>query len=320
MSDRLSEVAVKIAYLDGLSSPEKAKIWEAELRQYLPNLEFVSLLDKAAIDADIALVWKPPSGRLAQLKSLKVILSLGQGVDHLFCDPDLPTDIPICRIVDPHMSVAMGHWVISCLLDHLRYGPAYRTQQQQHVWQGHDQLDHRQIQVGIYGIGAIGAEVARMIASLGFSVSGWSRSQKALANITCYSGDSGFQDMVSNCDYHVCLLPLTDETNGLFDAAIFAAMKDSAYFINGGRGGHVQEADLLTAIQSGQISGAALDVFQTEPLPVDDPLWDEPRISIFPHVAAQTEPHTAVRQIAYAIADVLDGKAPSNQVTAARGY
>ena len=165
------------------------------------------------------------------------------------------------------MSVAMGHWVISCLLDHLRYGPAYRMQQQQHIWQGHDQIDHRGIQVGIYGIGAIGSEVAKMVASLGFSVSGWSRSQKAIADITCYSGRDGFQNMLSNCDYHVCLLPLTEETSGLFDASSFTAMKDSAFFINGGRGGHVQEADLLTAIQSGQISGACL--LYTSPSPRD---------------------------------------------------
>ena len=320
MPDTLSNVAVKIAYLDGLSSPEKAGIWEAQLRTYLPHLEFVSLDDAAADTADIALVWKPPAGRLAQLKTLKGILSLGQGVDHLFNDPDVPTDIPICRIVDPHMSVAMGHWVISCILDHLRHGPAYRSQQNQHVWQGHDQIDHRDIRVGIYGIGAIGSEVAKMVSALGFKVSGWSRGKKTISGIECYSGQDGFQHMLASCSYHVCLLPLTDETRWIFNAASFSQMSAGSYFINGGRGDHVKEADLLDAVGSSHLSGAALDVFHTEPLPQEHPFWDAKNICVFPHVAAQTEPHTAVQQIAHAIADIMSGKAPANQVAATKGY
>ena len=316
----LSTAAVKIAFLDGLCSPEKATIWEEQLRAYLPNLEFVSLNSAEADDAEVALVWQPPAGRLASLPKLKIILSLGQGVDHLFSDPDLPSHIPVCRIVDPHMSVAMGHWVISCLLDHLRHGPAYRSQQSKHLWHGHNQIDHRQIQVGIYGIGAIGATVAQMVAGLGFPVSGWSRSQKQYDGIDCHSGVAGFQHMLTSCQYHICLLPLTNDTRGLFDKDAFARMPKGAYFMNGGRGGHVIEDDLLAAVRSQHLSGAALDVFQLEPLPEDSPLWDEEQISIFPHVAAQTEPHTAVTQIATAIADSIDGRAPAHQVAMTKGY
>ena len=316
----LSQAKVKIAYFDNLSGAHKADIWKAQLQVFLPNLQFVRLDSKDADDADIALVWKPPAGRLASLKKLKLILSLGQGVDHLFSDQHLPENVPVCRIIDPHMSVAMGHWVIGCLLDDLRHGPAYRAQQSAKVWQGHDQVDHRQIQVAIYGIGAIGASVAKMVAGLGFPVSGWSRSQKQLEGISCYTGVEGFQHLLTSCQYHICLLPLTAETQGLFDKTAFDSMPDGAYFMNGGRGGHVNEADLLDAVQSGQLKGAALDVFQTEPLPQDSPLWEEDRISIFPHVAAQTEPHTAVMQIATAIADILEGCAPANQVALSKGY
>lgn len=316
----LSKDAIKIAYYDKTTPPQKAKQWEARLRAYLPNLEFTDLLSRDADDAQFALVWQPPSGRLATLPQLRLILSLGQGVDHLFSDAALPTDIPICRIVDAQMSVAMGHWVISCLLDHIRHGPAYRAQAAKRIWSEHDQPDIRGIRVGIYGIGAIGAEVARQIAALHFCVYGWSRTPKQIEGIECLSGADGWQEMLTKCQIHICLLALTDATRGLFDEAAFAKMPAESYVINGGRGGHIVEADLLAAIKSNHLAGAALDVFATEPLAENHGFWAEPRIAIFPHVAAQTEPNTAAQQIAEAVMAVLDGRLPTNQVSVVKGY
>ena len=316
----LSEQPLILAYHDAHSGRHKAQLWQERLAAYFPNLRFVDLLDDAAEEAEAALVWRPPAGRLAALPKLQVILSLGQGVDHLFSDSDLPLSVPACRIVDPQMSVAMGHWVVGAILDHMRSGPAYRAQAAARIWQACPQPDARQLPVGIYGIGAIGGVVAKMVAGLGFPVYGWSRQEKKIAGINCLSGDAGLQQMLATCHYHVCLLPLTAETEGLFDASAFAAMPEGAYFLNGGRGGHVREDDLLAAIRSRHLSGAALDVFAEEPLVPSHPFWDEETIAIFPHVAAQTDANTAAEQIAHAIHAVRTGQQPANQVSIDRGY
>lgn len=316
----LSDQPIILAYHDAHSGRHKAALWKDRLSGYFPQLHFVDLMDDEAEEAEAALVWRPPAGRLASLPKLQIILSLGQGVDHLFSDSDLPLSVPTCRIVDPQMSVAMGHWVVGAILDHMRSGPAYRAQAAARIWQACPQPDARQLPVGIYGIGAIGGVVAQMVAGLGFPVYGWSRQEKTIDGIKCLSGDAGWQEMLASCHYHVCLLPLTHQTEGLFNAAAFAAMPEGAYFLNGGRGGHVNEDDLLMAVRSGSLSGAALDVFAQEPLVPSHPFWDEEAIAIFPHVAAQTDANTAAEQIAHAIHAVRNGRQPENQVSINRGY
>ena len=310
-----------IAYHDGDETDERQHGWQMRLAAYLPSCQLVPLADKAADDAEIALVWGPPDGRLAELSQLKLAVSLGQGVDHLMVPRKLPDDIPLIRIVDPDMSHALSQWVILAALDHLRDGPMYREQARQRIFSSHSQRQTRGLPLAVYGMGAIGSMIATRLADIGFQVHGWSRSERPQAGvITMHHGHAGFDKLLSTCQLHVCILPLTDETWHIFGADAFAAMPRGAYFINGGRGAQVDEAALLQAIVSGHIAGATLDVFEHEPLPDNHPFWDESRITIWPHVAAQTNPETAAQQVADAIMAMQAGHVPANLVDRQRGY
>lgn len=309
-----------IGYYAKNGSPADAQQWQHRLQQAFSGSEFVQLDSPRGKQAEIALVWGPPPGLLASCEGLRLIISLGQGVDHILQDQQLPKTVPICRLVDPDMAHALSQWVIAVLLDHVRDGPAYREQAERRVFQPRPQTQTQGLPVAVYGLGAIGRVIAARLAAIGFSVLGWAASQKTLPDIDCHSGETGWQHCLQTARAHICILPLTGHTKGLFDAPAFAQMPKASYFINGGRGGHVAEEDLLAAIQTGHLAGAALDVFRTEPLPEDHPFWSEPRIAIWPHVAARTNPDTAAAQIITAIKAVLAGQQPQNLVDRTRGY
>ena len=312
---------ITIAYHDGTPENEKQTLWAERLTARLKHIRLVPLSAPHAKDADIALVWRPPVGRLRQLNQLRLIVSLGQGVDHLFSDPHLPDNVPVVRLVDPDMSHALSHWVILALLDYLRDGPAYRLAAAERRFDSLPQRQTAQMPVAVYGLGAIGRVIAHRLAVLGFAVQGWSRRPRDLGRtIQTYHGEQGFQNIVSSCIAHICILPLTPHTTNLFSADVFAAMPAGSYFINAGRGHQVEEGALLNAIRTGHLAGAALDVFVEEPLPDTHPFWKETRIAIWPHVAAQTNPDTAADQVAQAISTVLAGGQPEHIVDKFRGY
>ena len=310
-----------IAYHDNSGQDDKRKWWQDCLSKRLGPCQLVPLTDKAALDCQFALVWYPPHGRLRDLEQLKLIVSLGQGVDHLMADPALPEQAAIVRLVDPDMSHALSQWVILNVLDHLRDGRFYRENACHKRFESRDQRQTQNLPIAIYGMGAIGLVIARHLADLGFDVSGWSRTPRQFpAPIKAAHGKDGFATLLATCDIHVCVLPLTAETTDLFDASAFAQMKQGAYFINGGRGKQVVEPDLLAAIRSGHLAGACLDVFVEEPLPPQHPFWEEPAITIWPHVAAQTNPDTAGDQVAAAIMAAASDQPLPNRVYTKRGY
>ncbi|NER05061.1 MAG: glyoxylate/hydroxypyruvate reductase A, partial [Okeania sp. SIO3C4] len=124
----------------------------------------------------------------------------------------------------------------------------------------------------------------------GFPLRGWSRTPKTVAGVECFYGHEQFKLFLNKCQAIVCLLPLTPQTEGILCDDTFSALPTGAYLINVGRGKHLVEADLLSALDSGQIAGACLDVFDTEPLPIDHPFWSDPRIIVTPHIAAPGRP------------------------------
>jgi phosphoglycerate dehydrogenase-like enzyme len=163
--------------------------------------------------------------------------------------------------------------------------------------------------VAVLGRGAMGGAVAALLAAVGFEVRPWSRS----------SGES-LEEVLGDADFVVCALPLTPQTEGLLDARRFAQMKRGAYLINIARGAHVVEADLVAAVRSGQLSGAALDVQRREPLPADDPLWTVEGITITPHIAAQSSVATICEQFIEGLRRLQQGEPPPRQVDRAKGY
>ena len=316
----LSDVKLVVGYYDDAADSARLEAWQARLQPYLPAVKLVPLASEAGQQAMAVTVWKPPLGQLARLPNLRGIISLGQGVDHIFRDKSVPEHLPIVRIVDPDMSVALGHWVCLAVLEKCRNAPDYRALAARREFRPLPQLDAKSLKIGVYGVGAIGAEVVRQLVALGFDVTGYARGPRRDDIISYRHGEAGLSSMLQEMDIHICLMPLTDDTKQFFNAKRFAQMKVGAFMINAGRGGHIVEDDLLHAINSGHLSGATLDVFETEPLAPDHAFWGHPHITIWPHVAAQTNPQTASEQVARALLAFHEGTVPDNVVDKKRGY
>ncbi|WP_138379609.1 2-hydroxyacid dehydrogenase [Luteithermobacter gelatinilyticus] len=239
-------------------------------------------------EIDVAVVWAHPHGALKNLPNLKLILSYGAGVDHIFNDPDLPVDVPICRFFADSLSRQMADYVSGVILNHRLRLIDYREHQAAGNW--HPWMPRRGNKVTILGLGQLGQATARQLNTLRFDVTGWSRTAKTLDYCHTCHGQDMLTEAVCEADYVVCLLPLTEETRGILNGTLFSAMKKGAYLINVGRGDHLNENDLLDALYQGHLGGACLDVFSEEPLPSVSPLWRHPRILITPHIASVTDP------------------------------
>ncbi len=245
-------------------------------------------------EIEFIVTWNHPAGILGKYPNLKAIQSFGAGVDHILKDTDLPAGIPISRIVDKKLVRDLAEYVVAVILQQKRHLATYRDQQRKKTWQPIDMRQGKS--VGIMGLGQIGSTIARRFVAMDFDVSGWDLLPKGISSVTCFA--SGQLDrFLSGADYIVCCLPLTPATTGILNAETFGQMKPEAYVINVGRGAQLIESDLLDAINSGHLSGACLDVFQTEPLPETSPLWDHPQITITPHIAGITDPDAVAGQI-----------------------
>jgi len=269
---------------------------------------------------EYALVWQPEPGLLARLPKLRLIVGLGAGVDHLLRDPDLPRHIPILRLVDPYMTDAMSEFVVLQVLRLHRQDLDYLAQQRAREWRELEQKNAAERPVGILGFGTLGQDAGRKLKGLGFPVAGWSRLTKAVAGFATHAGSAGLDALVAGSEILVCLLPLTAATEGILNKALFARLPRGAGLVNAGRGGHLVEEDLIPALDSGQLSGAVLDVVREEPLPSEHPFWRHPRITVTPHIAAETHPPTAAAIIGEAIRHFEAGLPVANLVDWRRGY
>jgi len=307
------------------STPAATARWRPLLASLLPEHEIrywpdigATAADRAAIE--YALVWHPEPGLLASLPNLKMIFGLGAGIDHLLRDPDLPRHVPIVRLVDPYMTDAMSEYVALSVLRLHRQDLDYLAQQRAAVWEEREQKNAAERPVGILGFGTLGQDAGRKLRALGFDVAGWSRGDNPVAGFATFAGPDGLDRLLARSEILVCLLPLTPETAGILNSANFARLPRGAGIVNAGRGGHLVEEDLIPALDSGQLSGAVLDVFRDEPLPSHHPFWRHPRIIVTPHIAAETHPPTAAPIIRDAIRQREAGLPIANRVDLARGY
>ncbi len=270
-------------------------------------------------DIEYALVYQPPPGLLASLPNLKAIFSLWAGTDHMASDPELPS-VPVIRMVERGMTATMTAHVVQQVLDLHTQAATYRAQQAARHWEQGELTAPWDRRVGILGLGSLGRDAAEKLAELRFDVAGWSRSPKEIEGISCCHGDAGLAKFLARTDILVCLLPLTAATAGILNAEHFARLPRGASIVNCARGGHLVEADLLAALDTGQLSGAALDVFNEEPLPEDHPFWGHPKIVVTPHIAAFSVPETAVESVIANIERIEKGEPPHYVVDFDRGY
>jgi phosphoglycerate dehydrogenase-like enzyme len=275
---------------------------DAQLVEYRPEIT-----DAELAQIETVLGWQFPSGVAGRMPNLKWVCAVAAGVEKLLV-ADLAADVQVSRIVDTEQAEGIAQFVVMMALRHARGLTLYEAQQRERAWRRQPVAAVRS-RVGVLGMGAMGGAVARLLASVGFEVKGWSR-----------SAGSSLESLLIACDIVVCALPLTQQTRNILDARAFSVMPPGAYLINIARGAHVVERDLIEAVRSGHLSGAALDVQCNEPMPADDPLWSVPGITITPHIAAQSSAETIARQFIAGLRCVERGDEPPQQVDRARGY
>lgn len=301
---------------DGITEP-----WVRDFASVLPQAEVVLWQEGVyCAPCDYAVLWSPPAALLDQLSRVKAIFLTGAGVDAILKFGDALPPVPIVRLGDAGMALQMAEYVAHAVLRYFRRFDEYERQARRGVWAPLPQFDKAQFTVGVLGMGVLGRRVLDSLAQFGFPLRGWSRSRKEIDGVRCFAGEDGLDDFLRGTRVLVCMLPLTPDTANLLVRANLSKLPEGAFVINVARGAHLAEPDLLTLIKSGHIAGATLDVFRNEPLPGPHPFWDEPRITITPHISALTLRSESVAQIAGKIGALERGEAVADVVDRVRGY
>ncbi len=292
---RLKPIRILLQRNDGATA-----LWVQDFAELLPQAQVVIWREgQPAQPCDYAVVWAPPPAMLAELTLVKAIFNCGAGVDGLLRYGDaLPNTIPIVRLGDAGMGMQMAEYVTHAVLRYLRRFDEYQVQANGGHWQPLIPHNKEDFTVGVLGIGVLGSAVLNALACFGFPLRGWSRTQKSMPGVTCFSGDDGLDEFLRGTRVLVCMLPLTAQTSNLLDRANLSKLQPASYLINVARGALVAEPDLLMLIKSGQIKGATLDALRHEPLPLQHPFWNEPAITLTPHISALTLRRESVAQIA----------------------
>jgi glyoxylate/hydroxypyruvate reductase A len=304
-------------------SPER---WKRRFDDVCRDRRVVLLPDAAFDPPEIhnAAVWKPAAGELAAFPNLRVIFNLGAGVDALMADSSLPK-IPLVRVAVGDLTARMTEYVVLHVLMHHRQELYLRASQREKRWAPRFQWPASAISVGIMGLGTLGANAAGALRHLGFRVSGWSRSAKAIDGVECFHGKAQLDAFLQRTDILVCLLPLTPDTRHILNHGLFAKLNRNSpigapVLINAGRGGLQNETDILACLDDGTLGAASLDVFANEPLPADSPFWIHPKVVLTPHNAADTDPDAISKYVADQIERFEAGGRLENVVDPARGY
>lgn len=304
-------------------SPEPPDTWREEIARQMPDVQFRVWPEEtgAPEDIDVILCWRPPAGALQGYPNAKLIYNLGAGVDVLLADPTVPRDIPVVRLIDPLLTAGMSEYMVYWTLHFHRNFHLYGAQQKDRVWRSLPAPSTARRRVGILGLGELGRDTARALSALGFdALAGWSRTEKDIPGVENFAGAHRLDEFLRRTEILLCLLPLTPETRGIINRQTLAALPRGAYVINAARGAHVVDEDLLAALDDGHIAGAALDVFNTEPLPAEHPYWHHPRVYVTPHNASLSIPQAAVAEIKANLARLERGEELSGLVDFTRGY
>ncbi|NHZ95088.1 glyoxylate/hydroxypyruvate reductase A [Massilia sp. CCM 8734] len=301
---------------DGVTEP-----WVRDFASVLPQAEVVVWQEGVpCAPCDYAVLWSPPPALLDQLAKVKAIFLTGAGVDAILKFGDALPPVPIIRLGDAGMALQMAEYVAHAVLRYYRRFDEYERQARRGLWAPLPQFDKAQFTIGVMGMGMLGRRVLDSLAQFGFPLRGWSRGHKEIDGVTCFAGEDGLDEFLRGTRVLVCMLPLTPDTTNLLARANLSKLPEGAFVVNVARGAHLAEPDLLTLIKSGHIAGATLDVFRNEPLPGPHPFWDEPRITITPHISALTLRSESVAQIAGKIGALERGEAVADVVDRARGY
>jgi glyoxylate/hydroxypyruvate reductase len=311
-----------------IAANTRAQLFAEAILAQDPNLELrIAPAIGAAEDIEYALVWNPPPGLLRRLPKLRLIISVGAGVDGILSDPELP-EVPIVRYVDADLTQRMVQYVVLHVLYHHRRMSEFRALQAERSWRYLPEPAADQVRVGIMGLGLLGCAASKVLGALGYQLRGFSRAPKAVEGVACFSGPDELDGFLAGTDVLAVLLPLTGETRGILNRNLLrklsrqgrAAELPGPVLINAGRGGLQVDAEILAALETGELYAASLDVFEAEPLPPASPLWSHPRLIITPHNAAESAPTAIARYALQQVARYRCGQALPHLVDRNKGY
>ncbi|WP_249676062.1 2-hydroxyacid dehydrogenase [Pseudomonas abieticivorans] len=302
------------------ADPQRGQLWQQMFALHAPDIEFRQWPDIGnPADIQYLAAWQAPDDLATLLPNLKALFAISAGVDQLNL-PSLPAHLPVARMLDPGITQGMCEYASFAVLSLHRDMLRYRQQQQTGTWQAHALTPASQRRVGIMGLGQQGCAILESLKPFGFQLSGWARSAHGLAGVRSFHGQDQLPAFLAQCDILICLLPLTEQTQGILAHEVFAQLPRGAALINMGRGGHLVEPDLLEALDSGQLSGAVLDVLQEEPAKGEHPFWHHPQILLTPHIAAMTQPESAFTVLLENIRRHQRGETLLGQIDRQSGY
>ncbi len=302
------------------ADPVRGALWARLFAQKAPQQVFRLWPDTGDTkQVRFLAAWEPPADIERVFPNLQVLFSTGAGIDQFDLNA-LPPHLPVVRMIEPGIVGGMVEYVSFAVLGLHRDMPAYQRQQRLAQWRPLRGQPASRRRVGVLGLGSLGQAVLASLRGFGFDCAGWSRSRHEVNGVQCFAGDAELAAFLARTDILVCLLPLTPATRGVLNARLFAQLPRNAGLVHVGRGPHLVEADLLAALDNGQIGDAVLDVCDPEPLPREHPFWQHPRIWLTPHIASMTEPETAVEVVLENLRRFERGEALLGLVDRARGY
>jgi glyoxylate/hydroxypyruvate reductase A len=297
-----------------------AKAWRDTFAEKLPDLEIRIWPDPGRLaDIEYLAFMHPDFDALPVFPNLKAMFSRSAGVEAFVDHPKLPK-APLGKMEPPGGDPMMTEYVVMHVLRFHRDMPGYQAAQANREWRRVPIARPEQRRVGFLGFGMMAKAPALVLKSLGFAVSAWVRSPRPAAEVPIFHGHDQLEAFLAQTDIAVCLLPLTAETEGIFCARTFAMMPRGAMLVNVGRGKHVVDKDLIAALDSGQLSYAALDALWPEPLPPDSPLWLHPKVTVMPHVARRPTVAQLVTEIAANVRSLKAGGRLLQEVDKTMGY
>lgn len=303
-----------------VSTARASEHWVKTLKERNSSLDIQVYPDvERPEDIEFAISWKHPVGLYQKYPNLKVIASMGAGVNHILKDKNLPKNVKVTRIVDDQLTKDMSHFVLLQCLAVSRNLFHHLQDQESKIWKVKTYQTPEKTSIGIMGYGVLGQAAGKVLKANGFKVCGYANSSKTVDGIKVYGAEEQ-DEFLKHTQILVCLLPVTSETKGALNLDLFKKLKENAYLVNVARGEHLVEADLIRAIDQDILKGASLDVFQEEPLPESHPFWNHKKIQVTPHIASMTDPKSVADQLLENYKRMQNGEALLNEVDVDKGY